>query len=213
VARAGFEVPDFLLVDEHHAEAFAGADRFDDGAEDLDAFAGGLGTRQDDVMDVVFGDAGLFVVRVKLQGVVAGEDRFRAGDADAGFIEAHGAVQLGLPVGHRRVAHALLGERIFEVRRTVMVLGAVHAGLVLLGRMNDEVLSLEGAAVGRTRDEEGTVGGGAFTHHDRGTGEGGGGKRGRDGERQGKLAKEHGWSPHVSRSPARVVKRDGRGCG
>ena len=195
VARAGFEVPDFLRVDEDDAEAFAGADRFNDGAENGDAFARGLGAGEDHVMNVVLGDPRLLVVRIKLQGLGAGEDGFRGGNAHAGLVVADGAVELRLPVGNRGVAHAVLRERIFEVRRAVVVLGAVHAGLVVLGRMDHEVLGLEGIAVGGACDEEGSVGGGALAHDNGRAGKRGCGKRGGDGERQCKLSKEHDVSP------------------
>ena len=62
---AGFQVPHFLFIDESHAEAFAGANRFNDAAQNLDTFASGLSARENDVHDIVFRDAGRFIVGIK----------------------------------------------------------------------------------------------------------------------------------------------------
>ena len=130
------------------------------------------------------------LVRIELQSIGTNEDGFRGGNAQAGFVVADGAVKLRLPVGNRGVAHAVLRERVLKVRCAVVISGSVHAGLVVLGRMDHEVLCLEGVAVGSSCNKEGSVGGGALANHNGGAGERRGGKRGRDGERQSKLAKE-----------------------
>ena len=166
MARARFEIPDVVLIDEGDAEAFARTLRFNDLAEKEDAFLGRAAARQDHVRDVVFGDARGLVVGVERERFVAREDRFRAREAEAGFVEADGAVQLGLPVGNRRVAHGVFGKRIAEVVHAAVGLAGIDTRLAGDGRVNDEVLRLEGRAVRAARDEEGTVNGGVFADDD-----------------------------------------------
>ena len=99
MCRAGFQIPDLFGIHKADAEAFGGSGRFNDVAEVGAGFSGGFATRENDVGNIVFGDAGYFVVRVEAQSKVGSENRFRSRDADTGSIETDGAVELGLPVG------------------------------------------------------------------------------------------------------------------
>ena len=69
------------------------------------------------------------VVGVERERFVAREDRFRAREAEAGFVEADGAVQLRLPVRNRRVAHGVFRQRIAEVVHAAVRLAGIDAGL------------------------------------------------------------------------------------
>ena len=155
-----------MLIDEGDAEAFACALRFNDLAQKENAFLGRAAARKDHVRDVVFGDARGLVVGVERERFVAREDRFRAREAEAGFVEADGAVQLRLPVRNRRVAHGVFRQRIAEVVHAAVRLAGIDAGLARDGRMNHEMLGLERRAVGAAGDEEGTVNGGVFADDD-----------------------------------------------
>ena len=195
MARAGFEVPDFLFVHQDDAEAFARTDRFNDAAEKLNAFAGRFHARQKNFGDVVFGYAGGFVIGVDFERIVARKDRFRTGEAHARLVEARGAVHLGLPVRDRGVAHAVLGKRIFKIVGAMVVRRAVHAFHAFRRRMDHEVLSLERRAVGSAGDQDRAVGGGAGTHHDGGAGERGAAGKSSSGCEGGELEMTHGNSP------------------
>ena len=167
VARAGLEVPDLLAVDEADAEAFTAAGLLDDAAQKRARFARGRAAGEQNVGNVVLGDAGGLVVRVDRERVVAGEDGLGAGEAHARFVEAHGAVELGLPVRHGREAHAAGGLRPFEGGGALVVLRAVHRAFGPFARfVNHEVLGLEGAAVSAAGKKEGAVGRGLFSDND-----------------------------------------------
>ena len=77
MARPGFEIPEFLRVDERDTKAFTRALCLNDMAEDRCAFARGPCPREDHLHDVVFRDPGLFDIGIKLQRVIPREDRFR----------------------------------------------------------------------------------------------------------------------------------------
>ena len=163
VARTRFEIPDFGLVDEGDAEAFAGALFLNDGAERHGAFAGRAAAREEHVGDVVLGNARFLHVGVDRKGGFARKDRFRAREAEARFIEARGAVKLRLPEGNRREGEGVFRERIRKIVHAAVGLRAVDALLALAGRVVYEMLRFDGGAVGAARNDEGTVDSGFFT--------------------------------------------------
>ncbi len=167
VTRAGFKVPDLLGIHEAHAEAFAAARFLDDAAEKRAGFAGGRAARKEHVGNVVFGDAGNLVVGIDRKRVVTREDGLGAREPHARLVEAHGAVELGLPVRNGGEAHAALGLRPLKRRGALVVLRAVHGAFRPFARfMNHEVLSLEGAAVRAAGKKEGAVGRSLFSDDD-----------------------------------------------
>ena len=163
MARSRFEVPDFGLVDKGDAEAFAGTLFLNDGAERHGAFAGRAAAREENVGNVVLGNARFLHVGIDRKGGFARKDRFRAREAEAGFVEARGAVKLRLPEGNRREGKRILRERIRKVVHAAVGLRAVNALLTLAGRVVYEMLRFDGGAVGAAGNDEGTVGSGFFT--------------------------------------------------
>ena len=145
----GFQVPNFVVINESNAEAFAGAVCFNNLAQELNAFGSGMTAGKNDIDDVIFGNTGFFVVRIDGQCVVTGKNGFRTGHAEAGFVKADGTVQFCLPVGNRGVAHSVHRLRIAEIGCAVVILGAIHRAFrIVASRMNDEQLSLERRAIG-----------------------------------------------------------------
>ena len=157
MARAGFEVPEFLRVDERDTKAFACALRLNDVAEDLSAFARRARPREDHLHDVVLCDPGLFNVRIKLQRVIPREDGFSARDPDPGGIEPRCSMDACLPVRDRGVAERVFRKRILEVIRAMVVGSAIHPLLVCLRRVHHHVLRLEGVRIRVAANDEGAV--------------------------------------------------------
>ena len=154
VAGTGFKVPNLGFVNERYAKTFTAPLRFNDAAEFCSAFACGAAAAEQYVGDVVLGNARFLDVRINGKCGFRGEDRFRAGESHAGFVEAAGTVKLRLPVGNRRVAEGILRKRVGEVIHAAVRFAAVKTGLTLAGRMNDEVLGFKRGAVGAAGDDE-----------------------------------------------------------
>ena len=153
-AGTGFKVPNLGFVNERYAKTFTAPLRFNDAAEFCSAFACGAAAAEQYVGDVVLGNARFLDVRINGKCGFRGEDRFRAGESHAGFVEAAGTVKLRLPVGNRRVAEGILRKRVGEVIHAAVRFAAVKTGLTLAGRMNDEVLGFKRGAVGAAGDDE-----------------------------------------------------------
>ena len=81
--RAGFKVPDVLIIDKAHTKAFSGTDLFDDAPQKCAGFFRRRRARQNHVRNIVFADAGFFVPGINQKGVIAGKDGFGAGETDA----------------------------------------------------------------------------------------------------------------------------------
>ena len=121
---------------------------FDNLAEELYAFLSGLGARKNDIDDVIFGNTGLFVVRVDCERIVTRKNRLGSRNGKTDFVKADSAVQFGLPVRNGGVAHRVSGLRVNKIRCAVMILCAIHfAGGIILGRVNKKQLGLKGGAV------------------------------------------------------------------
>ena len=154
VAGTGFKVPNLGFVNKRYAKTFTAPLRFNDAAKFCSAFACGAAAAEQYVGDVVLGNARFLDVRINGKCGFRGEDRFRAGESHAGFVEAAGTVKLRLPVGNRRIAQGILRKRVGEVIHAAVRFAAVKTGLTLAGRMNDEVLGFKRGAVGAAGDDE-----------------------------------------------------------
>ena len=142
MSGASFKVPHVVRVNEAHPEPFGAARGFNDVPQEGAGRFRGRRLRKNYVRNVVFADAGRFVVGIKRQGVVAGEDGFGAGEAHAQFVKTSGAVQLRLPVADGRKAQVLFGHGPREVVQSLMRLAAVGPTACLHESvMNEKVLS------------------------------------------------------------------------